>query len=137
MKKVLILTVMATLLFATTALAFDEAIEARCFEISPYCNQISINWQAGGQIWGKGERCDGVFDWLVGGWFYSKTDWVMFLDWLGSDFGEYEYAILKGSGKNAQMWRYSSDGTMAGPTAVQLIDCTQAEGGGGQIQSVE
>ena len=133
MRKVLILTVLATLLFATSALAFDAAVsvETRCFNISPYCDSIYIDWQFGGQIWGYDDNCGGI-PFVVGGWIYSKTDWVLFLDFDEDDGASFDYAVIKGSGKNGQMYRWYPDGTpfSGDPTAIQLLGCTQAVEGG-------
>lgn len=131
MRKVLIFAVMVTLLFATSAMAFEDGtIEQRSFRIDPFCNVITIQWQVGGEIWGTEDNCgQPPGPSRVGGWFDSVQDWVMFLDWPGApEF--FEYGLIKGSGRNGTLYRWETNGTPAVPTAVFLVDPLSTEEGG-------
>jgi hypothetical protein len=130
MRKVLIFAVMVTLLFATSALAFDnETIEQRRFNISPFCDVVTIEFQQGGQIWGTNDNCGAIPPVRVGGWFDNVQDWVMFIDWPGVSQGYFEYGVIKGSGRNGTLYRWETNGNQAAPLAVTLVNAL-SEGGG-------
>ncbi len=131
MRKVLILTVLATLLFATSALAFDTpvSVETRCFTLEPYCDQVYLDWTMGQQIWGYDDDCGGT-PMRVGGWIYSTQDWVLFIDYPGASAGYYEYGLVKGAGLNGTLYRWETNGTPATAVSIHLGGCALAVEGG-------
>jgi hypothetical protein len=106
----------------------DLTMTTACYQLLPFCDQLTVNIGPGGRISGWDDNC-GYCSFQVGG---QKTgrDFVLFLDFSIENCGAgYRYGLVVGTGVNGLLYRYYSDGTLNGPVEIQLLPCSLVTAG--------